>query len=109
VVNTALQGKEKASYQREQAGLDQIPHPMVAPNVLQQLGEEEIIALIQRLPDGFREVFNLYVLEGYAHDEIASMLGIAPGTSRSQLVRARQKLQAMILEREKENYVKRVG
>lgn len=109
VINTALQKKEKASYQREQAGLEDITHPMVAPNVLQQLGEEEIIALIQRLPDGFREVFNLYVLEGYAHDEIASILGIAPGTSRSQLVRARQKLQAMILEREKESYVKRVG
>jgi RNA polymerase sigma-70 factor (ECF subfamily) len=109
VVNLALQSKDKASYQREQTGLDEITHPLVAPNVVQQLGAEELIALIQQLPDGFRDVFNLYVVEGYAHDEIADILGIAPGTSRSQLVRARQKLQAMILQQEKETYVKRVG
>ncbi|PSR11761.1 MAG: RNA polymerase subunit sigma-24 [Bacteroidetes bacterium] len=109
VINAALQTKDKASYQREQTNLDAVAHPLVAPNVLSQMGAEELIALIQQLPDGFRDVFNLYVLEGYSHDEIADMLGIAPGTSRSQLVRARQKLQAMILQREKECYVKRVG
>jgi RNA polymerase sigma factor (sigma-70 family) len=109
VINAALQTKDKASYQREQTNLDTVAHPLVAPNVLSQMGAEELIALIQQLPDGFRDVFNLYVLEGYSHDEIADMLGIAPGTSRSQLVRARQKLQAMILQREKECYVKRVG
>lgn len=109
VINSALQVKDKAAYQREQLGLEKVTHPMIAPNVIQQLGEEELIALIQKLPDGFREVFNLYVLEGYAHDEIADILGIAAGTSRSQLTRARQKLQIMILQREKESYVKRVG
>lgn len=109
LVNVALQGMEKASYTREQSGLDEVTHPLVSPNVLSRLGEEELIAMIQRLPDGFREVFNLHAIEGYSHDEIAELLGIAPGTSRSQLVRARQKLQTMILEREKVSYVKRVG
>lgn len=109
VINVALQNKDKASYQREQAGLDDITHPMVRPQAIADLNAEDLIALIQKLPDGFRDVFNLYIVEGYSHDEIAELLNIAPGTSRSQLTRARQKLQAMILEREKENYVKRVG
>ena len=108
-INVALQTKDKASYRREQSGLEQIAHPMVSPQAITDLNAEDLIALIQRLPDGFRDVFNLYIVEGYSHDEIAELLHIAPGTSRSQLTRARQKLQAMILEREKENYVKRVG
>ncbi|MEZ4986160.1 MAG: RNA polymerase sigma factor [Saprospiraceae bacterium] len=109
VINTALQGLEKAWQQREQHTLEEISHPLVAPNILDQLSEEALIACIQQLPDGFREVFNLYVIEGYSHDEIADLLHIAPGTSRSQLTRARQKLQAMILKQENERYVSRVG
>ena len=109
VINVALQSKDKASYQREQTSLEQVAHPLVLPQVIANLNAEDLIALIQRLPQKFRDVFNLYVVEGYSHDEIAELLDIAPGTSRSQLTRARQKLQAMILEREKENYVKRVG
>ena len=109
VINVALQSKDKASYQREQTSLEHVAHPMVSPEAISSLNAEDLIALIQRLPEKFREVFNLYVVEGYSHDEIAQLLHIAPGTSRSQLTRARQKLQAMILEREKENYVKRVG
>jgi RNA polymerase sigma-70 factor (ECF subfamily) len=109
VINVALQAKDKASYQREQTNIDNVSHPMVSPSVISRLGAEELIRLVQKLPISFRTVFNLYALEGYSHDEIADMLGIAPGTSRSQLTRARQKLQTMILEQEKESYVKRVG
>ena len=57
--------------------------------------------LINNLPDGYRLIFNLYVLEGYQHDEIADMLGIQPGTSRSQLVKARNMLQKQILQLQK--------
>jgi RNA polymerase sigma-70 factor (ECF subfamily) len=109
VINIALQARDKASYQREQTNIDDVSHPMVSPSIISRLGAEELIRLVQKLPQNFRTVFNLYALEGYSHDEIADMLGIAPGTSRSQLTRARQKLQTMILEQEKENYVKRVG
>jgi RNA polymerase sigma factor (sigma-70 family) len=109
VINVALYGKSKSSYKNEQENLDHVTHPMVSPKAISNLNTEDLIALIQQLPEGFRDVFNLYVVEGYAHDEIADILNIAPSTSRSQLARARQKLQAMILEREKKNYVKRVG
>jgi len=55
---------------------------------------DEILKLIQDLPPGYRTVFNLYAIEGYSHQEIADSLGIAVGTSKSQLFKARKMLQA---------------
>jgi RNA polymerase sigma-70 factor (ECF subfamily) len=109
VINVALQNRSKASYQRECTDLDDVTHPMVAPQVIIDLQTEDLVTYIQQLPEGMREVFNLYVIEGFSHNEIADLLKMTPGTSRSYLTRARQKLQAMILKQEKENYVKRVG
>jgi len=60
------------------------------------LSREEILNQIQTLPAGYRTVFNLYVVEGYNHEEIAQMLGISPGTSKSQLSRARKILKEQI-------------
>jgi RNA polymerase sigma-70 factor (ECF subfamily) len=53
------------------------------------------------LPDGYRVVFNLSAIEGYSHEEIGEMLNIQPGTSRSQLVKARKMLQYQILQLQK--------
>lgn len=60
------------------------------------LSQENLTRLIQRLPDGYRTVFNLYVLEGYDHNEIASILDISVGTSKSQLHKARKLLQKQL-------------
>ena len=57
--------------------------------------------MINNLPDGYRLVFNLYVIEGYQHEEIAQMLKIQPGTSRSQLVKARDMLKQQILQKQR--------
>ncbi len=57
------------------------------------ISSENLTKLIQALPDGYRTVFNLYVLEGYTHNEIASILEISIGTSKSQLSKARKLLQ----------------
>lgn len=57
---------------------------------------EDIQFLIDNLPDGYKMVFNLYAIEGYKHQEIAQMLGITEGTSKSQLSHARKMLQANI-------------
>jgi RNA polymerase sigma-70 factor (ECF subfamily) len=62
----------------------------------QNLQAEELLALIEALPVGYRTVFNLYAIEGYAHMEIAQMLGITESTSKSQLHRARALLQKMV-------------
>jgi RNA polymerase sigma-70 factor (ECF subfamily) len=62
------------------------------------LSYEELLALIEQLPDGYRTVFRLAVLEGKSHQEIAEMLGITPHSSASQLARAKEKLRQLIIE-----------
>jgi RNA polymerase sigma-70 factor (ECF subfamily) len=61
-----------------------------------QFTVEQIQYLIDSLPDGYKMVFNLYAIEGYKHNEIAKMLGINEGTSKSQLSHARKMLQTQI-------------
>lgn len=58
-------------------------------DILENLSGEEVLRVIQKLPDGFRVVFNLYFIDGYKHAEIAQMLGISESTSRSQLTRGK--------------------
>ena len=69
------------------------------PSALEDIGYEELMALLAHLPSGFRTVFNMYVVEGYSHKEIADALGISEVTSRSQLARARIWLQEKIKAR----------
>ena len=57
------------------------------------MAADELMTLISSLPDGYRTVFNLNVIEGYTHKEIGDMLGISENTSKSQLSRARTSLQ----------------
>lgn len=61
-----------------------------------QFNVEDIQFLIDSLPDGYKMVFNLYAIEGFKHNEIAKMLGINEGTSKSQLSHARKMLQGQI-------------
>lgn len=65
-------------------------------SVLDDLAARDIMALVQELSPGYRTVFNLYVVEGYTHKEIADMMGISEGTSKSQLSRAKVILQDMV-------------
>ena len=74
---------------------------MVQSNTLEKIGADEIFKLVNSMPDGFRTVFNLYVIEGYSHEEIAKMLSITVGGSRSQLSRARAWLQSKIKTNDK--------
>ncbi|MFN4253906.1 MAG: RNA polymerase sigma factor [Saprospiraceae bacterium] len=101
VVNTAIQHwhrwrKDRATVSDEILASQPVEFDPDSP-----LTEEEILAHIAALPPGFRMVFNLYAIEGYAHAEIAEMLGITESASRSQLARARQQLQRVMLEKEK--------
>ncbi len=64
--------------------------------------EEELFGLIQQMPDGYRQVFNLYALEGYKHREIAEILKIDENTSKSQYSRARRWLQERLIKLKKE-------
>ena len=60
------------------------------------LEEEDLIKLLQLIPEGCRTIFNLFVIEGYAHKEIADLLSISEGTSKSQLNVAKTKLKELI-------------
>lgn len=66
------------------------------PDSLSSLSAQELLKYINALPDGYRTIFNLYVIEGYPHTEIAKMLNIAEATSRSQLKKAREFLIELI-------------
>ena len=65
-------------------------------SILDELAEQDILSLVQQLSPGYRTVFNMYVVEGYTHKEIADLLGISEGTSKSQLSRAKVILQEMV-------------
>ncbi|MBO8445381.1 MAG: RNA polymerase sigma factor [Bacteroidetes bacterium] len=69
---------------------------------MDNIGYKELMKLITSLPTGFRTVFNMYVIEGYSHKEIADMLNISETTSRTQLSRARVWLQNKIKEMKKD-------
>ena len=98
-VNTALMSLRKKDVLKQsedvQAARDLSER---APTPLENIGLQELLKLVADLPPGFRTVFNMYVIEGYSHKEIAESLGISEVTSRSQLQRARMLLQAKIKE-----------
>ena len=103
VVNTALKKYSLRRYEKEVVGYDikDRDESSMEPSTYAHISQKEIMDLINNLPDGYRLIFNLYVIEGYQHDEIAEMLGIQSGTSRSQLVKARSLLQKQILQLQK--------
>ena len=70
--------------------------PDNAEDVLSQMSTDELTNLIQQLPTGCREVFNMYVIDGFSHKEISEKLNISIGTSKSQLFDARKILKMKI-------------
>lgn len=91
-INEALMFKRRGFstvYTMEQ--VDEVPDSVaVLPDLV---NERELIELIEQLPEGYRTVFLLHVVDGYSHKEIAENLNIAEGTSRSQFFKARNLLQ----------------
>ena len=101
-VNTALMSLRKNDVMKESDDISEAWDVGSDTNsALHDISYKELLNLIASLPSGFRTVFNLYVIEGYSHKEIAEELGISETTSRSQLQRARTMLQRKIEELEK--------
>lgn len=96
MVHTAINQYRRKSFQQERFGLEKLPDDPVPADALDRLGAEELMGLVNALPDGYRMVFNLFAIEGFDHAEIAELLGCGESTSRSQLAKARRMLQAMI-------------
>ncbi|MCB0736343.1 MAG: sigma-70 family RNA polymerase sigma factor [Bacteroidetes bacterium] len=96
MVNTAIDRYRKDVKMPMQDDEEILLNESIDPDAISQLSEEEILACIQRLPTGYRTVFSMYVIEGYNHKEIGEKLGIAEGTSKSQLAKAKALLQKKI-------------
>lgn len=80
----------------ETGALDETTEVHLAPDVLGRIDAEELLKLIRLLPPATAAVFNLYVVEGYNHKEIGSLLQISEGTSKWHLSEARKSLQQKI-------------
>jgi RNA polymerase sigma factor (sigma-70 family) len=93
-INTALKSLRKKPMHWEDVDLvpDVPDEPENDNNTLQDLTEEQIMAVIEELPVGYRTVFNLFVIDGFSHQEIADQLDISTQTSKSQLFKAKAML-----------------
>jgi RNA polymerase sigma factor (sigma-70 family) len=78
--------------------------PSVNPAAMANMGVKDLMNIIQKLSPGYRMVFNLYAIDGYSHKEIAEIVGITEGASKSQLSRARTILKEQVLKMEEKKY-----
>jgi len=102
-INEALQllrRKSKFSIKDKLGSKEQF-NQLSTPEAINRLNAEDILGLVHKLPDGYKMIFNLKVVEGYSHKEIAAVLKITESTSRSQLTRAKRMLQALLIEQKK--------
>jgi RNA polymerase sigma-70 factor (ECF subfamily) len=95
-VNTAIEHFRKKTYLQPITEMEENSVEGKYLSVLDNLAEKDIIQLVQQLSPGYRAVFNMYVIEGYTHKQIAEAMGISEGTSKSQLSRAKQILQDLV-------------
>lgn len=104
VVNTALNHQRSKLYLYPMVDVTELDHWSDRESIISGLGYEELLELIQELPTGCQVIFNLFAIEGYKHHEIADLLKISEGTSKSQYSRAKTLLAEKILNRERINY-----
>ncbi len=96
MVNESLMFLRKKYRFSEHADVTEIPVKAVEVSIEDELAAQDILNLLEQLPIGYRTVFNLYVIEGYKHREIAEQLEISINTSKSQLILAKKKLRTLI-------------
>jgi len=96
IIHTAIDSFRKNHKFSLQTNIDHFDFLDITHDVIDKISAEEILKLVQELPPSYRMVFSLFAIDGYSHSEIADMLGIKEGTSKSNLQDARKKLQSMI-------------
>ncbi|GAB3730998.1 RNA polymerase sigma factor [Spirosoma lituiforme] len=102
MVTESLMFLRKAKQWRQEVPIDEVTVEPDYEWADTAVNESDLMRLVNQLPDGYRTIFNLYAIEGYAHAEIAEMLGISEGTSKSQLSRARMILQTSLKKMEQD-------
>lgn len=106
MVNTSIDHYRQEVKQRNIDDIDSVSYHVKADSsdIIADMSAEEIIHLVQKLPAAYRTVFNMYIMEGMTHKEIAESLQINEGTSKSNLFKAKAKLQELIKNRFAINY-----
>jgi len=96
MVNTAIDLYRKKVRKRTESLDNAYSVSSLDPDVISEMAAEEIMKALQELSPAYRTVFNLYIIEGYSHKEVADILKITESTSRSNLVKARKKLKEIL-------------
>lgn len=104
MINTALNAQRQKLYLMPMVDVTEVHLPEDEQISLAEIHLADLISMVQSLPDGCRLVFNLFAIEGYGHKEIADLLGISEGTSKSQYNRAKS-----LLKNKLNNYEKSYG
>ena len=98
-INAALTKKRKKTFLTELTEENRFTTP-ISPAINSQLQVEDILTLLEQLPENQRLVFNLAIIDGYSHKEISDILKVKESSSRTFLSRARQSMQALIHQHE---------
>ncbi len=100
IVNTALDNIRKNKKLMNNVELEKVDFQLhnYNENAVDELSAQDLLKVIQEMPTGFKTVFNMYVIEGYSHKEIAEELNISVNTSKSQFLRARAYLQKVLIK-----------
>lgn len=108
LINTAVDQYRQEVRHAYHADLTEPTQTVAADSAdaVSQLAHEDLLGLIQRLSPAYRLVFNLYVMDGFTHDEIAGQLGISVGASKSNLARAREHLRRMLHTLQHDEYAR---
>lgn len=105
LINTAINYYHRQQRQIHTESIVEAKQQPEEETILSKISYQEIILLLQKLPPSYRAVFNLYVIEGYKHEEIASLLNITAGTSKSNLFKAKVLLKKILKDFFEEDYV----
>jgi RNA polymerase sigma factor (sigma-70 family) len=106
VINTSLNHQRSKLYLYPMVDVENMNNHYGAEITLSDYNFQDLLKMIQSLPTGCQVIFNLYAIEGYQHKEIAEMLNISEGTSKSQYSRAKSLLQEMLVQKEALQYVR---
>ena len=96
IVHSAIDFIRQRGKLNSQVELEKAEEASIDADAVQRISTRELLKLVQQLPHGAQTVFNLYIVEGYNHKEIAQLLGISEGTSKWHFSEARKKLKHLI-------------
>lgn len=107
MINTAINHYRQKQRAIQAEAMEKALYEAESENVISGISYQEIIGMLQKLPPAYRTVFNLYAIEGYKHEEIAQMLQISVGTSKSNLFKAKECLRRILNEFFESDYVEK--